>query len=48
MNEIEQKLRKAALKLLTENTVCYVIGWEATKFEDRTRAVFISNPADVD
>ena len=46
MADMEKKLREAAKKLLEDGTACYVIGWEATKFEDKTRPVFIKTPAD--
>jgi len=48
MNDIEVKLRETVKKLLSDETVGYVIGWEATRFADKTRPAFISKPEDAD
>ena len=46
MNDVETALRETAKRLLESGTVGCVIGWEATRFSDRTRPVFITKPED--
>lgn len=46
MSDITAKLQETAKKLLEDGTVGYIIGWGATRFDDRTTPVFITNPED--
>ena len=46
MNDIEAKLRETAKRLLDDGTVGYIIGWEATRFPDKTKPVFIEKSED--
>jgi len=48
MSDIQTALRDTVRRLLEDGTVGYVIGWEATRFDDRTRPAFISKPEDAD
>lgn len=46
MSDIAAKLQDTAKKLLSDGTVGCVIGWEATRFPDKTRPAFIMKPED--
>jgi formate dehydrogenase subunit beta len=48
MSDMQTALRDTVRRLLKDGTVGYVIGWEATRFEDRTKPAFISKPEDAD
>jgi len=44
----ELKLRETVKRLLSDGTVDYVIGWELTRFSDKTRPAFITRPENAD
>jgi len=46
MSDIAKKLQDTTKRLLEDETVGYVIGWGATKFDGKTKPVFITKPED--
>lgn len=48
MSDIQQALRKRARELLESGEVAYLIGWEATRADDKMRTVFIDKAEDSD
>ena len=46
MSDIAAKLQETAKRLLSDGTVGCVIGWEATRFPDKTKPAFIMKPED--
>lgn len=48
MTEIQSALRERARALLADGTVQYIIGWEATRSENKTRPAFIRRAEDAD
>ena len=46
MNDIAKKLQDTAKKLLEDGTVQCVIGWGATRFDDKTKPIFVYKPED--
>ena len=48
MSDRQEMMRRGAEKLLRDGEVGCVIGWGATRFEDRTTPVFIEAPEDAD
>lgn len=48
MTDVELKLRETAKRLLSDGTAGYVIGWEATRFDDKTKPAFITKPEDAE
>ncbi len=48
MNDIQKKMISTTKKLLEDGVVDYVIGWEGTRFPNKTKPAFISKPEDAD
>jgi ferredoxin len=46
MSDMQKLIREAAERLLKNGEVICVIGWGATKFDDRTKPLFVSDPKD--